>query len=167
MVFILPRSEPICTYCKGELEPATAPFCRECGSSMHLDCWDGFGGCATAFCVASSNFDQSFQGPAAKTAYVENFPAATRFCPNCGTERFGIFCGECGVDYVHLDTKSEVVSGGREDEEILPEGYEAIQSEESDLVRGGAFRIKKHCLNCGSALAGEKQCSRCLYDHTS
>lgn len=164
MVFVAARSEPHCSYCKGELDNATAPFCRECGVSIHLDCWEGFGGCATAFCVESPSFEETLESKTAQKTYGETFPSATRFCPQCGSQRVGIFCGECGVDFVTLDNRQVLVENGRATEELLSVLATKIESEASPLVRGSLFKKAKHCINCGFSLVKDEQCQRCLYE---
>lgn len=164
MVFVAARAEPHCSYCKGELDTSTAPFCRECGVSIHLDCWEGFGGCATAFCVESPAFEDTLESETALESYDETFPAATRYCPKCGSQRVGIFCGGCGVDFVTLDNRQVLVDNGRPTEELLSELADKIELEASPLVRGSLFKKTKHCVNCGFMVAKSEQCQRCLYE---
>lgn len=164
LVFIAPRSEPICSYCKGEVTLGTAPFCKGCGHSIHLDCWDGFGGCATPFCVDSPGFETAIAGHEERTTYITIFPNATKFCPSCGEPREGIYCGMCGVDFVLLDTRQEARDGGRSIEDLVGNNQEKVSEQPTSIIRGSSFRKSQHCLNCGMKLANSTQCSRCLYE---
>jgi hypothetical protein len=65
---------------------------------------------------------------------------------------------------VQLDTKSEVAVGGRAVADLLAKEADEVEQAPSNLIRGKKFKKTKHCLNCGTDLAGEKQCSRCLYE---
>lgn len=165
MAFFESRSSSECAYCRGELNPETAPFCKECGHSMHLDCWESFGGCATPFCVASPGYQLTLNNSTAKSNYAAGFPAATRFCPHCGGERVGIFCGACGMDFVQLDVQQTLQTGGRPLEELVSNKHAELLKSMESLLRGKGFTKSKHCVNCGSDLAGESQCARCLYEN--
>ena len=164
MVFVAARAEPVCGYCKGELTLSTAPFCKGCGHPIHLDCWDGFGGCATPFCDESPGFEASAENEKTRASYEGLFPNSTKFCPNCGELREGIFCGKCGVDFVLLDTRQEVITGGRPPEDLIGTAQDNISERPDSMIRGKTFRQTQHCLNCGLKLPESGQCSRCLYE---
>lgn len=165
MAFAAPRSEPHCAFCKGELEQDTAPFCKECGVSIHLDCWDGFGGCATPFCTESPGFADTLEDPQSLESYGQTFSFATRFCPNCGEKRIGIFCANCGADFVTLEQKKTLLLNGRPSAELIDEKQDELEDLEFALIRGKDFDRQRHCLNCGAEVTKGQQCGGCLYDN--
>ncbi len=165
LAFLEPRSGQSCAYCRGELKSETAPFCKQCGHSIHLDCWEGFGGCATPFCLASPGFEHTLNNSTAKTNYAAAFPSATRFCPNCGGERVGIYCGACGTDFIELDINQKLNPGGRDLAELVSEKHLNNKDSIDSILRGPKYKKAKHCINCGTDLAGEAQCAGCLYEN--
>ena len=75
-----------------------------------------------------------------------------KFCPQCGSQRTGPFCGGCGLHYLTLalngePAKARAQSAPIEDEDSLP-------SLPPGLHYGEAFEPDTDCPNCGSPLAG-------------
>lgn len=164
MVFVASRSKPLCSYCNGELGVSTSPFCRECGVSIHLDCWDSFGGCATAFCVESPKFESTLESQPQRDAYAEGFTSPSLACPDCNLKRVGIFCARCGLDYVAWEIQESHGVRGRPAAELLSDAAKAVKQEPSPLVRTSLFLKLNHCPNCGLILSKLRQCKGCLYE---
>lgn len=103
-----------------------------------------------------------------------------KFCPKCGTERTGRFCGGCGFAYddmaeapmptpvveqpiepVAVEIFAQVEEPVSEPVEAQPEAAPAPQPN-AGLIYGPGFSPSTHCANCGEPRQpNSSTCSLC------